>query len=128
MNSGMSWKAIAAIFYEQYAERCGHYWACCRTVSDKSWYTYNDMNTGSKLKRLPEGLPNIYEIIYQASTDGVRQDASTELRWEYIQRILALEAGCMMQLEPRRGEKDILMSIGSMHGCFFSTDCTDICP
>jgi hypothetical protein len=100
----MSWKAIAVIFYEQYDSRAGHYWACCRAASDKSWYMYNDTNTGGKLKVLPEGLPNIYAIIYQASNDGRQDDANGSV-WEYIQRILALEAECTLHLESRQGRK-----------------------
>lgn len=90
---GKTWRATAAIFYEQYGDRSGHYWACCRAMADKNWYKYNDSNTGDKLKTLPEGLPNIYAIFYQACGDDViGQNTTHELDWEYIQRILAIEA------------------------------------
>lgn len=103
-SQGKTWRATAAIFYEQYGERFGHYWACCRTQNDKSWYKYNDKNTGDKMKKLPEGLPNIYTIIYQAvdgSDDDVQQHAEREMDWEYVERILADEANCISANAPK---------------------------
>jgi hypothetical protein len=70
---------------------------CCRAPNDKSWYKYNDANTGDKTKTLPEGLPNIYAILYHASdnTADTQQNNEREMDWEYIQKILTDEAQCI---------------------------------
>ena len=98
----MSWKAVAAIFYEQHGERTGHYWAYCRMPADKNWYYYNDATTGQKQQRLPEGLPNVYAIIYRASDEAGNDDSlwgsRRGMEWDYVQEILTLEAGCTSQL------------------------------
>jgi len=98
LSEGKTWRAIAAIFYEQYDERSGHYWAYCRSTTDKNWYAYNDASTGDKLKKLPEGLPNIYATIYQ-QCDAAEIDTAElcrgdcrDMDWEYIRKIVALEA------------------------------------
>lgn len=70
--------------------------------ADKNWYYYNDATTGQKQQRLPEGLPNVYAIIYRASDEAGKDDSLWSSRrgmdWEYVQEILTLETGCTSQL------------------------------
>jgi hypothetical protein len=52
------------------------------------------MVTGEKLNKLPDGLMNVYVIIYQRMADAEPlQDIDSESNWQYIRKIVEEQYG-----------------------------------
>ena len=58
------------------------------------------MATGEKISKLPDGLPNIYAVIYQACNSNadtesdICRDDINGMNMEYIRRILSTKSEC----------------------------------